>query len=522
MSTESCYLIDLVFPDSHIYDPNRANRSIIAPLFGARFLGNAPDTLNGVNVVIRVFDERASGPYDPTKHQPNILCISFMTTGANRAYQLSKLARHAKSHSGGPIKIIHGGIHATSLYLEALKHCDIVVRGEITPKSQQELLEFALNMGVGYKAVLRLKKPPCVIEHRPADWSWVANRKNYLLPYTIQTSVGCPFGCDFCSVTQVAGAGMRPVAMECLEAELKTLPTGVVVAVVDDNFLQGIQPKHIEHCLNVAKMMHAMGFRWMAEITVKTLSDARRKLAKEHPDFDLVEFFAAHGCIGFFFGIETVVDAGLKKSIRIDDTTNLIHHCQACGIGVLGAFVLGVGRDETPDYAKRVVDYAIETAKLDFAQFSINTPMPGARNFIDGVRNRTILNYDWPLYDAEHCVMRHPTMKPEELEAAHRMCYELFYGWKSVFERSLWPLLSLSPGAVKRLRYSALSNIALHFSNDRRQKRNRLAIPGAVIDQPDQSVIDQIMELGDQDSLFNIRDATGDQDETFEIRYVTS
>ncbi len=514
MATECCFIVDWVVPNNH--SDNR-RKSIIGPYNLGLFEGQAPASLNGVRTVTRAFDERATGPYNPALYHPDVLCLSYMTTEAWRAYQISEEARHATSHNGDRIRIIHGGIHATSLPLEALKHCDLVVRGEMTPQFQKELLEFALNMGAGYKAVLRMNNPPCVIKHPPADWSW-AKRSNYMLPYTIQTSVGCPFSCDFCSVTQVAGAGMRPYDLGCLRTELATLPKGVVLAVIDDNFLQGVQPKHINHCLNVAKMMHGMGFRWMAELTIKTLIEARKKLAEETPGFDLVEFFAKHGCIGFFFGIESI-DGGLKKSESMGKTTELIHHCQNCGIGVLGAFVLGVGPEETTDYAKRVVEYAIIDAKLDFAQFSINTPMPGARNFIEGVRSGNIFNYNWDLFDAEHCVMRHPIMTPDELEEAHAECYRVFYGRKSVIKRTLLPLLSLSHGASKRLIISALYNVAMHYSDKRRRELNQRAGSRTVINQPDQSVIDQVNNLSGGGSLFDFRNAAGGPD-TFAVEYV--
>lgn len=509
MSSEKTIVIDYVLPDRrHSQGKSKAPLSSYTL---ALLLAQTPRELRGCSVTARVHDEQAVGPYDPAKAQPDILCVTYLTTGAPRAYEISDEARRASNSDGDPIKIVHGGVHATSLPREALLHCDVVVRGEVTPSFQKEVMEKALDLQPGEHEVMRLSSVPMVLERPSADWSWM-RRKDYLLAPVAQTSVGCPFHCDFCSVTEVFGAAMRSVSIDSLRAELQNLPKTSVLAIIDDNFLQGIQPRHIDHCIQVAELLHELGYGWVTEVTVRTLIDAQAKLAVERPGFDLVEFFAAHGCRGFFFGIETVSDegAGLSKAKGNRLTMELIRHCQANGLGILGAFVLGVGPDETPDYAKRLLHFAIEEAKLDFAQFSINTPMPGARNFLTGVRDGTIFNFDWELYDAEHCVMRHPQMTPGQLEEAHRWLYHEFYGFKSIGKRyDLLSLLRINPALWKRASIGIPANVLLHGTNVSWNNRLKGAGPRSVISQPHPVVQEMVQEaLGPNPArpgdLFNI------------------
>lgn len=514
MNSLSTIVVDYVRPGSCL---ERGKRK--APMSSytlALLLAQTPKEIDGRPVLARVHDEQVGGLYDPTAARPDILCLTYLTTGAYRAYEISDLAMRSTSHTGAPIKVVHGGIHATTLPREALLHANVAVRGEVTPEFQARLLGKALGMAPDEKTALRLASHPDVLSRPPADWSWM-RRKDYLLAPTVQTSVGCPFHCDFCSVTEVFGPGMRAVDRNTLESELAGLPRKALLAIVDDNFLQGIQPLHTDHCLESTALFKQMGFKWVAELTARTLIEARKKLAAERPGFDLIEYFADHGCRGLYFGIETVSEghAGLKKARSNQETIEMLRACQANGIGVLGAFVLGVGPDETPEDADRLLEFAIEDARLDFAQFSINTPMPGARNFITGVRDGTIFNFDWELYDAEHCVMRHPRMSPELLEETHGRLYREFYAYRSTFKRfGHLALLSMNPNLWKRLAVGLSANLYLHKTEKKWNKRLVRADAREIVAAPDLVVLEHVREAlaesperpGD---LFNLRRADG-------------
>jgi radical SAM superfamily enzyme YgiQ (UPF0313 family) len=320
----------------------------------------------------------------------------------------------------------------------------------------------------------------------------------------IQSWGGCPFPCEFCSVTEVFGASMRAVSEESLREELSRLPKGMMLPIIDDNFLQGIQPRHIDHTLRVAAILHEMGFKWATEVTVRTLIDAQKKLDVERPGFDLIQYYAEHGCRGLFFGIETIEEdgAGLSKARSASETCELIRRCHANGLGVLGAFVLGVGANETPDSAKRLLEFSVEEARVDFAQFSINTPMPGARNFLTGIRDGNIFDFDWERYDAEHCVMHHPRMSPSVLEETHRWLYNTFYSYANIKRRyDLLPLLTFSPGVWRRLRICVPVNLLLHKTNQSWNNRLDASAPHEIVPDAHPIVMEQVRQALGPDPL---------------------
>lgn len=455
-------IVDIVSPDRKHAQGIKNGKAPIASYTLATLSAQMPRRLDdGREVVCRVWDEQSRGPY--TKADATAVFMTYLTTGATRAELLS---REIRERNPG-VRIVHGGIHATSFPNKTLEYANIAVQGEVDVAFQSEILHAAVT--TRESRVMRLGRVPATIHRPPADWSWM-RRKDYILAPSFQTGVGCPFHCDFCSVTQVFGATMRSVDQACLEAELAILPQRrglsrrllgrTVLAVIDDNFLQGVQPGHVRHVINMAKMMFRAGFDWVTEVTVKTLINAQVKIDANpkaygvNPGFDLIEFLAAHGCRGLFFGIESLLDrkhTGLVKSESEDKILQLVRKCQANGIGVLGAFVLGVAPDETEDNAKYILEWAIEKAKLDFAQFSINTPMPGCDLFIRAMIDGTIMTFDWELYDAEHCVISHPRLSASELERLHRFMNTEFYSYHSSFVRyDLAALASFSPGVWRR------------------------------------------------------------------------
>jgi hypothetical protein len=174
VSTERTIVIDYVLPDRR--HSQGVQKAPLSSYTLALLLAQTPRELLGCSVTARVHDEQARGPYDPALSQPDILCLTYLTTGAPRAYDLSDRARRAKSHSGAPIKVIHGGVHATSLPREALLHAHVAIRGEVTPDYQAHILQRALEMDAGDHDIMRLPNPPDVITRPPADWSWMRRK----------------------------------------------------------------------------------------------------------------------------------------------------------------------------------------------------------------------------------------------------------------------------------------------------------------------------------------------------------
>lgn len=416
--------VDYVIPDRVERTPTQ-RKPPIPPMSISLLRAMTPPSLRGYEVESRCHDEQTMGPYDVAAEKPDIVALSALTTCARRAYQMISRCRETMSWQGRRVRTLMGGIHATALPVEAIHYADAVARGETPPV----LLETALDWLV--EQIENDGDERCVFEHhvdarsstierRPApDRSWYDPRR-YIVPNTLQTSVGCPFDCSFCSVTYEFGNKQRHPDYADLEAEIASLPKGLT-AIIDDNFLPSPAG---EHAKRVCALLKAHGVRWVTELTATTLHKNWR---------ELVPLFARSGCAGLYMGIESI-RGGMSKSTELQTYVDLVNCIHDHGMGTLGAFVFGVHEDDQPDVFERTVEWARKT-KFDFAQFSINTPEPGARDFEAAVRAGTITDWNWEHYDTTYPVRRFASITPEAMYEGLRNAYRWFYGLPSLRER---------------------------------------------------------------------------------------
>lgn len=397
-----------------------------------------PPALDGHDILPRCWDEMSMGAYDVEVQRPDILCLSALTTSAARAYRIADQAREVTGASGKPIQTAMGGIHATALPREALSHVDAVALGETAPSTLKSLLSWLLSRGKrggSEQQAFQHSTTSATIDDRPLpDWSWLPP-KSYLGRWSMQTSVGCPFNCSFCSVTYVYGSTHRPVCYDLIEQEAIRVGRhglGGVGVVVDDNFLPN---KRGDHARRVCDIFLRHGVKWMTELTAVTLYNNRD---------ELIPLFARSGCKGLYIGVESIT-GGLGKSLDTKRYTELIRRCHDHGIAVMGAFVFGVDPEERPDVFERTAEWGVK-AKLDLAQYSINTPEPGARDFEEAVRGNLITDWNWENYDAAHPVRRFPHISQEQMYQGLRDAFQWFYGAGNTLRR-------LSPSLLETVRW---------------------------------------------------------------------
>jgi radical SAM superfamily enzyme YgiQ (UPF0313 family) len=87
---------------------------------------------------------------------------------------------------------------------EALDHCDVVVQGEAESTWPRLLKDFENNMG---KRSYRDNSKAELAEQTAPDLSKLTRTKYFA--DIIQTTKGCPFDCEFCSVTAFDGRSLR-------------------------------------------------------------------------------------------------------------------------------------------------------------------------------------------------------------------------------------------------------------------------------------------------------------------------
>jgi radical SAM superfamily enzyme YgiQ (UPF0313 family) len=141
----------------------------------------------------------------PFEEKFDLIGISCMTANAPRAYLLADHFRLKGT------KVVVGGIHPTILPDEALQHADSVVIGE-AEGVWKGLID---DMAAGHLQPKYHNPDPDLNIYISKNFSKILKRKPFnILP--IITTRGCPYDCDFCSVTNIYGKKIRHFQLKTL------------------------------------------------------------------------------------------------------------------------------------------------------------------------------------------------------------------------------------------------------------------------------------------------------------------
>jgi len=380
---------------------------------------------------------------------PDLVGLTAMTPLAPRAYEIAALYRARGART------VMGGFHASMLPEEAKRHVDSVVVGEAETLWPQVLGDAAQGR---LQPFYRAGERPDLSGLPPARRDLFA-RRGYVLLNTMQTTRGCPFDCDFCSVTAFYGHTLRPRPLEDVEQELETMRGGnEFVFFVDDN-ISG----NTVHARKLFTLLKNYSFRWMSQSSI-TLAD--------HPE--LLRLAAESGCCGLFVGFESLLPealAGVGKPFgRPERYVEAVRQFQDHGIGIQGSFVFGYDWDG-PETFEQVYEFT-EKTRLDSAFFTILTPYPGTKVYERLKSEGRILTTAWERYDMSHAVFRPRCMSPEQLEERYHDLNRRFFSVLSLLRR-----LPLS----RRAQVFAPMNWAFRRGWKRAARLRRDAGPGACL-----------------------------------------
>ncbi len=342
----------------------------------------------------------------------DIVALTAMTAQANRAYHLADQFR-----SRGKT-VVMGGFHASNLPDEALRHVDSVVVGEGELVWPLLLNDFkAGRLRPLYKAA-DLVDTSIILPARRE----IFKGSGHLFTNTIQTTRGCPFDCEFCSVTAFYGRKYRKRPVEQVLAELEQLrKVNSFVFFVDDNIVADRR-----YSLPLFSGMKGMGLKWLSHAPIDFAEDS-----------ELLKAAGESGCIGMFVGFESLNQASLAAMGKVTNKAESYKEYASLfrekGIGILGSFVMGTDGD-TPDVFEKTLRFC-EDIRLEAAIFPILTPYPGTR-----VRHRLeaegrIFNNDWRDYDMEHVTFTPKGMTVKELQDGYEQICRSFYSFASIYRR---------------------------------------------------------------------------------------
>lgn len=319
--------------------------------------------------------------------------IGAMTRMVARGYRMADAMRAAG------IPVVMGGPHVTEVPDEALgrnggpRHADAIALGEadetwpqiVEDAAQGKLKEVYQPIGSDGKEIKPSLQPYPMI-----PWDTLDLDQFNLLPKVvrplmkklgagwgtfhvvpIESGRGCPYGCEFCTVTGFFGDSIRfrtneSVVEELLRLKSRARKNGGQIAVffIDDNF--AINVKRTKSLLRDIIAANAQ-LPWVAQISANLLRDE-----------ELVELIAAAGGSWIFIGMESIDPANLadvnKGFNKPAEYAPVLNRLAKHNIYAITSFIFGMDND-TVGLARRTLD-AIESWPPGLPVFGQLTPFP--------------------------------------------------------------------------------------------------------------------------------------------------
>jgi radical SAM superfamily enzyme YgiQ (UPF0313 family) len=400
----------------HLVAPSNEDSTYIKPLWAATLAAHTPP-----DVELTFRDDGLSPiDLDSESDAPDLVGISVSSKTAARAYAIADAYRARGS------RVVLGGIHTTALPDEALEHSDAVVVGE-AEFLWQEVVRDAQEGRLGRtKSLLRRN----VYKHDA--WPELVNlpkprrdlfRSRKYVPFdVVQTTRGCPFPCEFCSVSTYNGTTFRFRPVREVVSELEEI--GPRILFGDDNVMI-----HTNYSHELFEAMAPLKKHWVGQASLAALHKVEN-----------VEVMARSGCKALFIGFESVDDSAVrgagKRQNKPRKYRDIVRRLADYGIAVWGSFIFGLDDDDGRSF-DRTVEFCVD-AKLTMALFALLTPYPGTKLYKRLKAENRLTKDRWWLssdHDTGSPFFEPLKMSREELRDGWVRAWRAMYSYGSIAKR---------------------------------------------------------------------------------------
>ena len=366
---------------------------------------------------VRYFEALADGQEPQEIYSCDLVAISSLSAQIYDAYAIA-----AKLRDHGVITAL-GGLHASSVPHEAFNHVDHVIVGEgenIWPKVVAAIE--AKEEGRIWFA--REAAPVCIESLPPPRYDLLLGREYNR--FTVQTSRGCPWRCDFCasSVMLREKYRKRPIAniVRDIQRIIELFPRPFIEFADDNTFVDKRWGKEL------CRALIPLNIKWFTETDISVADDP-----------ELLELMREAGCRQVLIGLESPAQEALVgleqrtnfKARAFEHYRDSIHRIQSAGITVNGCFILGL-EEHTPAIFQQVLDFVNDVGLYE-VQITVLTPFPGTPLYRRlSLENRLIDALDWQsctLFDVNFVPKR---MSPTQLRQGLYWLSERLYAKDSV------------------------------------------------------------------------------------------
>ena len=385
------------------------------------------------DVDISLVDEQISD-IDFSKNY-DLVGISIMTATAKRGYQLAQIFKAQGS------KVVFGGIHASVMPEEAINYADAVVIGEAEGSWPNLIEDFKQN---SLKKYYESKEPDLSKAPLPKRDSKIDRSVMGIKWPGFYTTKGCPYNCEFCSVSSVYGRKVRHLPIPLVIKDIENAHSKVFLSL-DDNVAADSK-----YAKDLFKEMARLNIEWGGQSTVSIAGDD-----------ELLQLCRKSGCRGLFIGLESVSIKSMSKMHKTFKSTNenedAIKRIQDHGILFHPSFVFGFD-DDTKSVFGDTLEFLYKN-RIATATFNILTPYPGTRLYHRLKQEGRVISEDWSCYNHSNVVFRPKNLTERELSEGYFCLKKEFYSLNNMCRRITWLSEIAQPGLAQFF-YAIFNNIA--------------------------------------------------------------
>ena len=323
----------------------------------------------------------------------DLVGIGAMTRMIAKAYRIADAIRAVG------VPVVMGGPHVTELADEALgrdggpRHADAVALGEadetwpliVNDAARGELKEIYAPVDAAGK-----ESKPSLKDYPAIPWQTIDLDQFNLVPHAVtamlqkvgagwgtfriipvESGRGCPYGCEFCTVTGFFGDSIRfrtnkSVVDELLQlkARARSEKGQMAVFFIDDNFAINVKRTKslLRDIISAGAQVH-----WVAQISANLLRDE-----------ELVDLIAASGGKWVFIGMESIDPANLKDVNKgfnkPGEYAAVLERLAKRNVYAITSFIFGMDNDTT-GVAERTLEQ-VRTWPPGLPIFGLLTPLP--------------------------------------------------------------------------------------------------------------------------------------------------